>query len=154
MRTIASYSWEFFRDLGYTSMLLGVEHVSAGDGSIFNGVNGYYPFSHTDIDATFKFEHNFRTLTFGIDPQFAYRVDSEESIYPEQNTGQTVSKRRHDWLVGAEATVTIPIFQSVQLFAWYSYLGVISNITTNDYVNRSQTDNTVGVALKTSLSTY
>jgi hypothetical protein len=148
------YSWEFFPELGYISMLLGVEHASAGTGSIFNGSTGVYPFSHTDLDAKFRFERNFRFLTLGVAPQFAYRVDSEQSVFPEQNTGISVTKRRHDWLVGTEVSATIPIYQSTQLYAWYDFLGTFSNIGVNDYVNRTQTDNTVGIALKTTLSTY
>jgi len=148
------YSWEFFPELRYISMLLGIEHVSAAVGTLYNGVTGLFPFSHTDVDAQFKFEQNFRHLTFGIAPQFAYRIDSESSIYPEQNTGQMVAKQRHDWLLGVQPSVTVPILPQVQLYAWYSYQEIISNIGANDYVNRNQTDNVVGIALKATLSTY
>lgn len=148
------YSWEFFPELRYISMLLGIEHVSTAVGTLYNGVSGLFPFSHTDVDAQFKYEQNFRHLTFGIAPQFAYRIDSESSIYPELNNGQIVAKRRHDWLVGVQPSVTVPLAPQVQLYAWYSYQKVISNIGSNDYVNRNQTDNVVGIALKTTLSTY
>lgn len=148
------YSWEFFSELQYFSMLLGVEHVSSDHSFSFNSVDGYFPWSHTNIDAEFKYERNFRAFTLGVAPTFLFRIDSEQSIFPNQVTLQTVAVRRSDWILGVKPYIEIKLMPAVQLMAWYSYERVLSNIGITDYANYNQTDHVVALALKVAVSTY
>jgi hypothetical protein len=148
------YQWEFYPRHWFLTMRLGIEHVSATSASLLFGQTGTFEMSHTDVGSTFKLERDFGKFTLGFLPRLQYRLDSGDSTYQSRSTGAQVSKQRHDFDVTLQGNVSVPLLPSLQLFAWYEWDRIASNIGPDDYVDRNFHNQTVGLGLKTWLSTY
>lgn len=148
------YAWDFYPKNWFISSLVAIEHVSAGSPTSYLGKVGTFEMSHNDFILDFKFDREFSKFTFGIDPRLVARLDTNGSTYTHAFENTLVSKSREDWEIDLKANISMPIFPSVQLFAWYEWTKVFSNFGHTDYVNRNFTNQTLGLGLKTSLSTY
>lgn len=149
------YQWDFFPPLWFFSTQFFVEHVSA-DRNVTNlfGVNGDLEMNHTDIGLNLQLDHDFPGFTLGFKPNFVYRVDSDDSTYPAKSNDILISKQRQDWTVKLQVNASVPLLASVQIFSWFEWMRVFSNIDSQDYIDRNYKNETVGLGIRTSMSTY
>lgn len=149
------YQWDFYPKNWFFSTMISVEHVSATPASQLFGSGGFFEMSHTDSGVNFKVERDFSRFTLGFVPQLVFRTDSQATIVNAPAVGvSTTSKRRQDYDVSLMTDLTIPLLPSLQLYAWYEWRRIFSDFGPGDYVDRNYNDQTVGVGVKTSLSTY
>jgi hypothetical protein len=146
------YAWEFFPRFWYLQGLFWIEHVEA-DNDVVDGVATAIPYSHSDVGFQTNLQHDFKLATLGFLPKLMVREDGDVSSY-KNSIGQSVAKRRNDFIVSLQPSVTIPILPYVQLFTWYEWNRVFSNMGPGDYADRNLINHTVGVALRTSVSNY
>jgi hypothetical protein len=148
------YTWEFYpRGLIITTQFQ-IEHASANDTSFYAGIPGTFNNAHTDTAINFNLQKELGRFTFGLTGQVNLRLDSGTSKYALRSSGEIVKTSRIDEDFTLKPSVTIPIFPYVQLYLWYEWNQVMSNIGPNDYIDRNFKDQTVGLALKAYLSSY
>jgi hypothetical protein len=148
-----NYEWDFYPLYWFISSQWAVEHVSTSDATNYLGTNGNFSLSHNDISLDLKFHRDFSHFTVGFDPKILTRIDTAASTYVD-TTKALISKDRKDWEFHLNGNLTIPVLPAFQLYVWYEWTKIISTYGPTDYVNRNYTNQTVGVALKTWLSTY
>jgi hypothetical protein len=148
------YDWEFYPESWVINTTFAVEHVSATPATVLFGNAGFFEMSHTDLEGDMRFERDLGLLTVGFVPRFKYRVDSSDSQYVRRSDGVGITKHREDWDVALRWQAYVPIFRKYQIVGWYEWRRIFSNIGPDDYIDRNYRSETVGVAIRTSLSTY
>lgn len=148
------YSWEFYPRGWIVTTQLEIEHASADDTTDYAGIPGTFNNSHTDTVFDFKLQKELGILTFGLVGKAGLRLDSGTSRYAIRSSGVIVKTSRIDTQTVLKPSLTIPIFPYVQLYAWYEWNRIFSNIGPDDYIDRNFSNQTVGLALKTYLSSY
>ena len=148
------YLWEFYPKSWFISSNVALEHVSGTPVTQLFGSIGTFPMSHTDCSLDFKIEHDFSKFTLGFAPRFIFRTDSQTTQVVTATNGLPGSKQRQDYDISLKGDVTVPILPDFQLYAWYEWRRIFSNFGSADFVDRNFNDQTVGVGVKTSLSTY
>ena len=148
------YIWEFFPQNWTITSQLTVEHAAGQNSKSYNGISGTYINDYTNVGIKANAQHTFKFFSVGFIPQLTVRDDSRNSTYFSPALGSIVKKIRADFDFSLQPNVTIPIIPYLNLFVWYEWRRIYSNIGPEDYVDRNFIDHTVGVAIKTYLSSY
>lgn len=148
------YMWEFYPKGWIFSTQISIEHAKAENTSDYAGIPGDFNNAHTDTQIDVNLQKDFLIFTLGLSSKLMYRLDTGDSTYALHSTGALVKKTRSDTEIMATPNISIPIFKDVQLYGWYSIDKVSSNIGKNDYIDRNFFNQVVGLAIKTTLSSY
>ena len=147
------FAWDFFPLYWTIATLLTVEHVSSTPTANFLGSTGLFEMSYNDLSLEAKFEREFNHFAFELSSKLRYRADTADSTYVN-GAGTSVSKQRVDIEPTLKALITAPIIPSVQIFTWYEWSNIFSNFGALDFANYNYHNQTVGLGLRASLSTY
>jgi hypothetical protein len=147
------YRWETYPQRLYLSGTIFLEHVSAG-GDVVDGAPAPIPRSHTDIGAGFDIQHDLGPVTLGFAPQVRLRSDSDVSSYASSATGEQIAKRRRDFDIALVPNATFRIDGRFDLFAWFEWRRILSNVGPADYADYNFLNRTVGIALRTQVTSY
>lgn len=149
------YSWEYYPEDWFLKGIAYIEHVSASyDTDVTSTLNITY--SHNDLALLLYAEYNLKWIVFGFFPKLLVREDDNDSVYVPTNAtnGNTVSKRRQDFQVVLQPNVSFPLTKNLQLFLWYEWNRIFSNLGPNDYVDRNIENQTVGIAIRTYVTSF
>lgn len=146
------YSWEFFPPRWFFRTLFFMEHVATDKDH--RGVDNTITTSHTDFGLKLKGQYDFGWATVGFTPEFVSRLNSSSSAYISPISGQWISERRKDNQLVLTGSLAVPIVPYLQLYMWYSWNRVFSNVGPEDYTNKNKLDQTIGMALRTYWSSY
>lgn len=148
------YAWDFYPESWFVSTLFAIDHSSSGSPTSYLGKTGAFEMSHNDFILNFKFDRQFSKFTLGFDPKLVARIDTNPSVYSSPTTGKLLTKAREDIEMHFNFNINVPILPSLQLYAWYEWMKISSNLGNDDYINRNFKNQTLGAGIKTSLSTY
>jgi hypothetical protein len=148
------YSWEFYPKSLVVVTQFSIEHSKAENTTFYAGIPGNFNNAHTDTSIDFSIQKEFGSISLGLSSRIGVRLDSAATRYTSPQTGEIVRVTRADTEVMLMPNLTLPIFPFVQLYAWYQWDKISSNIGEDSYVNRNYTEQVLGLALKTSLSSY
>ena len=119
------YIWETYRADWLLRFNLSVEHVAAGhdrDDSLGSIIN----YSHNDLALQTLLELRTYLLTFGLYSRLNARQDDLDSTFIGQG-GSLITKRRQDFLMLVQPSITYPITQEWQIFSFARFLSNLSN---------------------------
>ena len=147
------YNWELYPSSQFFRFMTYIEHVKAKqdvDESLSLSIN----YSHTDIGLVFNYEYDFKWFTLGLLPKIIIREDNDNSSYLSTQDLSQLTKRRQDFSFSIQPNLTLPILSSLQLFAWYEWSRIYSNIGPDDYFDRNNLNQVIGIALRGFLNDY
>jgi hypothetical protein len=147
-------TWEFYPKDWILRAVFSIEHATAENTTDYAGYSGDFNNSHTDIGVLASLQKSFLTFTLAFESNLSLRLDSSTSRYALRSTGEIVKTSRIDTDLSFKPSITIPIFPDIQLYGWYEWDQVTSNIGPNDYTNRNFSDQILGLALKANWSSY
>jgi hypothetical protein len=147
------YRWETYPRRLYLSGEIFLEHVSAGS-DVVDGSVARITRSHTDIGTSFDLQQDLGPVTLGFAPRLAVRTDSDVSNYASPATGEQIAKRRQDFIVALVPNAAFRIDARFDLFAWYEWRRIFSNLGPADYADYNYLNQTVGIALRTQVTSY
>lgn len=147
------YNWEFYPESWFLRFNGAFEHVSASsdiDSTVLQAIT----YSHNDLSLQLSAEYNLRKVIFGFSPRVIIRQDDNVSTYAPLtgNTGVPIGKRRQDFQVTLTPSLTLPITNLFQLYAWYELNRIYSNLNSNDYTDRNIVNQTLGLAIRATVS--
>ena len=148
------YAWDFYPKFWLITTQFSIDHLSSEPTTQFLGANGSFEHSNNQFTFNLKFEHELHFCTLSLEPSIAYRVFTDDSKFIQSQTQSLQIVKEEDWESHLKLTASIPFVPSFNLFAWYEWTHNISNLDQNAYINRNFNDHTVGLGVRTYLSTY
>ena len=148
------YAWDFYPMLWLITTQFAIDHTSSDPTTSFLGSNGNFEHSNNRFILNCKVERELSRFTFSVDPSISYRLNTDSSSFSRPSDGVVVNVKEEDIEYHVKASVSIPLVKSIKLYAWYEWAHISSNLDENAYVDRNLTDQTVGVGVRTYLSSY